>query len=123
MLFRSSMDIWNNSLSGTYTQGVFATATPTAMTQSSIAGFKAYALSVLANGALVGSYINFGYRIGAGSNAAFITTLDADRTAFITAGGTALTTFVQRTGDDNLQGGAQDVGSRINVARELGYLN
>lgn len=119
------MQIYNNRIGGTYTQSVFATNSAPVIAGTGLQTIKAYALNLLGSGAHAGSWIDFGFRAGGVGTDNSITTLDADATAFNTAGGysnPSSASFVQRLGDNNGQGGSQELGSRINVARELGYV-
>jgi hypothetical protein len=103
----------NLAMKGTYTNSIFATTTAPVMVQSSLSTLKAYAVNLLNSGAHTVT-LNLGYYVGATE---LTTLMDADLNAYITAGGTAATSFVNRTGDN---GGA--AGTRINVLREINYL-
>lgn len=119
------MQIYNNRIGGPYTQSVFATNSAPVIAGTGLQTIKAYALNILGSGAHAGSWIDFGFRAGGAGTDNSIATLDADATAFNTAGGysnPSSASFVQRVGDNNGQGGSQELGSRINVARELGYV-
>ena len=109
-----TMAVHSNAMLGAYTNSIFATNTAPVMTQASLCTLKAYATDILTNPVFAGSTLNLGYTAGSES----IVLMDADRAAFILAGGSGATSFVNRTGDAD--GG---VGSRIGVVRELGYLN
>jgi hypothetical protein len=106
----------DNALEGTYTPSVFVTNTAPVMVQSGLSTLKAYVQNLYSNPAY-NVLLTLGYNVGAGTTDNMIANLDADRANHILAGGTALTTFVNRNGD--IDGG---VGTRIGVARELNYL-
>jgi hypothetical protein len=103
----------NPAMQGTYTQSIFATTTAPVMVQSSLSTLKAYAVNLLNSPAHTVT-LNLGYYVAA---VELTTLLDADRAAHIAAGGTGATSFVNRDGDN---GGA--AGTRINVLREINYL-
>lgn len=117
-----AMAVFGNSagvsgLVGTYTPSIFATNTAPVIVQSGLSTLKAYASALLASGAHAGSTIDFGFTTTTGLVQA---RMDADAATFNAAGGytnPSAFSFVQRVGD---AGG--DLGSRINVARELAFL-
>lgn len=107
----------NNNLVASYTQSVFVTNSAPVIAQSSLATLKAYAINILNSGAHAGSTVALGFSLTSLGGDATIATLDADQLAYTTAGGPANTSFVQRSTDP-----AGGVGTYIDVARELGYI-
>ncbi len=106
-----------NGLSGTYTASIFATNSAPVIVQAGLSTLKAYMNNLYGSMAhTVNMQLGFGTGVAPAVDNS-IALLDADRAAFILAGGTAANTFVQRTGDS---GG--DVGSHINVQREMNYI-